>query len=141
VSVGDDLHLAVRQEGHWLVGPDPEGLASDEPPTAAKPDLERCWRRAGASIATTARDLRFAVGDRVRAVSVYDGHISIKGADWRIFYTEPRGSEAPGLERVLQRVLHKSILSKPARHAPSPTCATRGRTAGSSPGLATVGEP
>ncbi len=109
VSVGDDLHLAVRQEGHWLVGPDPEGLASDEPPTAAEPDLERCWRRAGASIATTARDLRFAVGDRVRALSVNDGHISIKGADWRIFYTESRGSDTPRFERVL----HKSILSKP----------------------------
>ena len=65
--------------------------------------MERCWRRAGASIASSAGDLRFAVGSTARNIAIKPGQISVKGKRWRIFYTLPSDGEDPGLATVLAK--------------------------------------
>jgi hypothetical protein len=61
---------------------------------------ERCWRAAGARIATTASDLAFAAAD-APVVAVRADRVSAKGGDWRIFYTLPAGGRDPGLQEVI----------------------------------------
>ena len=95
---GEDVEHMIRQDGHWLVGYNPKGLVA-EAATPAR-EVERCWRRAGAVIATDASDLRFAVRRKIRAIHINPNHVSVKGdAGWRIFYI-PDGAD-PGLSPVL----------------------------------------
>ena len=97
---GDDWHL-IRQDGHWLMAGDPEGVTfDDDAPSPAT--LERCWKRAGANIASSGRDLRFAIDGTAKAIAIKPGLVSVKGesADgvgWRVFYTLPADGEDPGL--------------------------------------------
>ncbi len=91
----------VRQDGRWLLGPGRESLSFDEQgPSPAS--LKRCWRNAGARIATSARDLRFAAGRTAIAAAVSPGKTSIKGDNWRIFYAHGADDEDPGWERVVR---------------------------------------
>ena len=126
VSIDDDratVHVAgeepgrfVREEGHWRVAAEPsEGWTTeDSAPSAAS--LERCWRNAGARIASGPRDLRFAVGTTARNVVFSAGRVSVKGKDWRIFYTLPADGEDPGLGTVLAKpsVVHAVAYVKDA---------------------------
>ena len=99
---GEDPGHFVREEGHWRVGAEPsEGFTTEAAPSAAA--LERCWRRAGASIASDAGDVRFAVGSTARNVKISPGRVSAKGKEWRIFYTLPSDGEDPGLATVLAK--------------------------------------
>ena len=98
---GEDPEEFVREEGHWLVAADSAGITTEEAPSP--PSLERCWRQAGARIAASARDLRFAVGGHARHIAVSPGRVSVKGPDWRVFYTLPADGEDPGLAKVLAK--------------------------------------
>ena len=98
---GRDAGHFVREQGHWLVAPDPETVSLEDAPSAAS--LERCWRRAGAAVARAASDLRFARADEVRGITVAPGRTSVKGDDWRIFYAHAAGDEDPGIGRALAR--------------------------------------
>jgi transposase len=98
---GRDAGHFIHEEGRWLVAPDPETVSLEDAPTAAT--LERCWRRAGTTIARSADDLRFARADAVRGITVAPGRTSVKGDDWRIFYAHAAGDEDPGIGRVLAR--------------------------------------
>ena len=91
---GGSAGAMVRIDGRWLVDSD-----AAKPRTAG--DLGRCWRAAGAKIATRARELRFAVGDRVSDITLATGRVSVKSTRWRIFYTLPKNGEDPGLQEVL----------------------------------------
>jgi len=103
VSVpGEEAGRFVREEGQWRVAAEKsEGFTTEATPSAAS--LERCWRQAGAAIATSARELRFAVGDTASNVAISPGRVSVKATDWRIFYTLPSGGEDPGLATVLAK--------------------------------------
>lgn len=92
---GEDTAHFIREEGRWRVAADGS--------TTTPASLERCWRRAGAAIASNAADLRFAVGSTARNISISTGRISVKGEDWRIFYTLPSDGEDPGLATVLAK--------------------------------------
>ncbi len=61
---------------------------------------ERCWREAGAKIATRPRDLAFAAAD-APTTAVRDDTVSAKGGDWRIFYTFAGSRSDPGLAEVI----------------------------------------
>lgn len=98
---GKDPEDFVREEGHWRVAPDAEGITTEDAPSPAS--LERCWRRAGARIASSAGDVRFAVGGHARHITISPGRVSVKGPDWRIFYTLPSDGEDPGLAKVLAK--------------------------------------
>ena len=84
---GFDAVTLIRQDGRWLV----DGGLSSYSAQAHTPasELERCWRRSGAAIASGAGDLRFARQSTVREASVEFDHVSVKGDDWRIFYALP----------------------------------------------------
>jgi len=84
----------IRIDGRWLLDAEPT-----KAPTPA--DYERCWREAGATIASGPRELRFATHHQARHIAVSDGRISVKGADWRVFYTLPQSGDDPGLGQVL----------------------------------------
>ena len=98
---GEEPVEYLREEGHWLVAPDTGSITTEKAPSAAS--LERCWRRAGAVIASSARELRFAVGDTARHIAISPGRVSVKAKDWRIFYTLPADGEDPGLGTVLAK--------------------------------------
>jgi ketosteroid isomerase-like protein len=96
---GDEAQEFVRRDGHWLIGPDRQSISVSEPPSADA--LAACWKRAGALIARTKRNLRFASVDEVRATKLSPGRASVKGADWRIFYTLQADHIDPGLSAIL----------------------------------------
>ena len=100
---GDEPGEFIREEGRWLVAADEsEGFTTEQDAPSAK-SLERCWRQAGAEIASDADDLRFAVGSTARNVKISAGRVSVKGKDWRVFYTLPTDGEDPGLATVLAK--------------------------------------
>jgi hypothetical protein len=101
----DDSRRMIRQDGHWLMDADEEGISvDDDPPSPGS--LERCWKRAGAQIASSGKDLRFAIHGTVKAVAIKSGLVSVKGVSngvgWRVFYTLPADGVDPGL-RVLRK--------------------------------------
>jgi hypothetical protein len=119
----------VREDGHWLVGPDPEAFGESEPtPSAA--ELERCWRRAGARIASTRADLRFASFDTVTSVSDKPGLVSVKGDDWRIFYTVPEDGEDPGIDAILADPSRASAVAYVKDASDHPRVVARARSCG-----------
>ena len=61
---------------------------------------ERCWRAAGAEIATRASQLAFAAAASP-TIAVRDDTVSAKGDDWRIFYTFADSGTDPGLAEVI----------------------------------------
>jgi hypothetical protein len=61
---------------------------------------ERCWRAAGAKIATKASELAFAAADPPTTV-VRGDTVSAKGGDWRIFYTFAGSARDPGFAEVI----------------------------------------
>jgi hypothetical protein len=60
----------------------------------------RCWRTAGAKIATRASELAFAAADPP-TTSVRADTVSAKGGDWRIFYTFAGSRRDPGFAEVV----------------------------------------
>lgn len=95
VEIADGEPTAmIRVDGRWLLDAD-----YDEPPTPA--EYERCWREAGAAIATRPADLRFAdENDAVNYVTD-NGRVSVKGGNWRIFYTLTANGDDRGLGTIL----------------------------------------
>ena len=89
----------VKVEGSWRIDA-LEGPAQTAAGAARTAAYERCWRAAGARIATTAVDLRFAAAD-MPTVAVRADRVSAKGGDWRIFYTLPPDGRDPGLAEVI----------------------------------------
>ena len=89
----------VKVDGSWRIDSlgEPDQTAASAARTAA---YERCWREAGARIATSAGDLTFA-GAGQPIVAVRGDRVSAKGDDWRIFYTLPPGGRDPGLAEVI----------------------------------------
>lgn len=61
---------------------------------------ERCWKTAGAKIATRASELTFAAADPP-TTAVRADTVSAKGGDWRIFYTFAGSGQDPGLAEVI----------------------------------------
>lgn len=107
----------VREEGRWLGARDPDAFAADE--GASPRELRSCWRRAGARIATSTDDLRFAAGRRATHVAVRSSHVSAKADDWRIFYALPESGD-PGLAAVVarpSRVPAVAYVRDPVAHA------------------------
>ena len=100
VAAGDTRRMR-RQDGHWLVDADDEAIKFEDEDVPSPASLERCWRRAGAQIASSGRDLRFAIRGTVKAVAIKSGLVSVKGtfkgAAWRVFYTLPADGDDPGL--------------------------------------------
>lgn len=60
----------------------------------------RCWRDAGAKIATRASELAFAAA-ATPTTAVHEDTVSAKGDNWRIFYTFAAGGTDPGLAEVI----------------------------------------
>ncbi|HEV2775828.1 MAG TPA: hypothetical protein VGV90_09580 [Solirubrobacteraceae bacterium] len=60
----------------------------------------RCWRAAGAAIATRASHLAFAAA-AAPTIAVRDDTVSAKGDNWRIFYTFAGSDTDPGLAEVI----------------------------------------
>ncbi|HWI08945.1 MAG TPA: hypothetical protein VNT54_15695 [Solirubrobacteraceae bacterium] len=89
----------VKVDGSWRIDSlgSPERTAAGAARTAA---YERCWRAAGARIATSAAQLAFAAAD-MPVVAVRADRVSAKGGDWRIFYTLPPDGRDPGLAEVI----------------------------------------
>lgn len=94
IADGDPTEM-IRVDGRWLIDAD-----YDEPPKPA--EYERCWRAAGAAIATRPADLRFADENDAVHYATGNGRVSVKGADWRIFYTLTVNGEDPGLGTILE---------------------------------------
>lgn len=84
----------IHTDGHWLVD-------ADYGKSFTPAQYARCWRNAGATIAASARELRFADENSARHYAADSGRMSIKGGDWRIFYTLPESGDDPGLSKVL----------------------------------------
>ena len=89
----------VKVDGSWRIDAlrGPQQTAAGAARTVA---YERCWRAAGARIATTAAHLKFAAAD-MPTVAVRGDRVSAKGGDWRIFYTLPPDGRDPGLAEVI----------------------------------------
>ena len=60
----------------------------------------RCWREAGAKIATRASELAFAAA-AAPTTAVREDTVSAKGDNWRIFYTFSADATDPGLAEVI----------------------------------------
>jgi hypothetical protein len=84
----------IHTDGHWLVD-------ADYGKSFTPAQYERCWRDAGATIAASAGELRFADENSARHYAADGGRMSIKGGDWRIFYAFPERGQDPGLGKVL----------------------------------------
>lgn len=103
----DDSRRMIRQDGHWLVDAEAEGITiDDEAPSPAS--LKSCWKRSGAQIASSGRDLRFAIHGTTKAVAIKPGLVSVKGESaegvkWRVFYALPADGVDPGLSGVLRQ--------------------------------------
>ena len=61
---------------------------------------ERCWRAAGARIATRASELAFAAA-AAPTTTVREDTVSAKGGNWRIFYAFADSGSDPGLAKVI----------------------------------------
>jgi hypothetical protein len=92
----------VKVDGSWridaLLTP-ADAAQADNPADAAF--YARCWREAGARIATKPAQLAFAAADRP-VVALRADRVSAKGGDWRIFYTLPPGGKDPGLAQIIR---------------------------------------
>ena len=121
----------IRQDGHWLVGADPGGFGVEEKPSPAS--LERCLKRSGARIASSGRDLRFAIHGTVKTIAIKSALVSVKGqfkgVVWRVFYTLPADGVDPGL----------SVLTKPSKVRAVAYVSTPQRTRGWSRGRGRAG--
>jgi hypothetical protein len=96
---GDGRTTLLRIDGSWRV--DAYGQVNHtSATTTSTAAYERCWRAAGAQIATSAQDLAFAAAD-TPVVAVRKDRVSAKGGDWRIFYTLPSDGRDPGLGEVI----------------------------------------
>jgi hypothetical protein len=119
---GDDSQRLVRQDGHWLIDAEEEGITvDDDAPSPAS--LKHCWKRSGAQIASSRRDLRFAIHGTAQAVAIKPGLVSVKGksaegVQWRAFYTLPADGVDPGLKvfRKPQTVLAVAYIRDAAAH-------------------------
>ena len=89
----------VKTDGNWRVEHLPLSTTIVEAPARAA-FYERCWRAAGARIATRPSQLAFAQADRPET-AVRADTVSAKGGDWRIFYTFAGGGRDPGLAEVI----------------------------------------
>jgi len=90
----------IKTDGSWRIEHLPLSTTIVEEPAARAAFYERCWRAAGAKIATRAADLAFAAAD-APATAVRDDTVSAKGGDWRIFYTFAGSTSDPGLADVI----------------------------------------
>jgi hypothetical protein len=89
----------IKTGGNWRIENLPLSTTIvDEPERAAF--YERCWRAAGAKIATRAAQLAFAAAAQPTTV-VHQDTVSAKGGDWRIFYTFAGSRSDPGLAEVI----------------------------------------
>jgi hypothetical protein len=108
-SVG---RMTLRKvDGSWRIDAllTPAGAArADSPVDAAF--YERCWRAAGAQIATTATDLAFAAAERP-VTALRADRVSAKGGNWRIFYTLPPGGRDPGLARIIRNPKAAAVVA------------------------------
>jgi len=88
----------VKVDGTWRL--DALGTRNEATTSARAAAYERCWRAAGASIATSPQDLAFAAAD-TPVIAVREDRVSAKGGNWRIFYALAPGTRDPGLEEVI----------------------------------------
>lgn len=133
VHLAGDAGPMIRQDGHWLIGAG-EGFTVDDAPSPAA--LERCWKRAGANIASSGRDLRFAVDGTAKAIAIKPGLVSVKGESaggvgWRVFYTLPADGEDPGLDVVLSKPRTVGAVAYVRDAAAHPRVVERMRACGS----------
>ena len=91
----------AKRDGEWRIErlPLSTAIVGEEPGRAAF--YERCWKGAGAKIATRAQDLAFAAADE-STTAVRDDTVSVKGGDWRIFYTFAESGSDPGFAEVIK---------------------------------------
>lgn len=89
----------VKTDAGWRLDDLPLSAAVRGPERAAF--YERCWRAAGARIATRASDLAFAAAAAAPTTVVREDTVSAKGDDWRIFYTFAGTRADPGLPEVI----------------------------------------
>lgn len=92
------IGFAGTAEG-WRLDDLPLSTTARDPALAAF--YERCWRAAGARIATRPEDLAFAAAAGAPETTVREHTVSAKGDDWRIFYTFAGTQEDPGLAEVI----------------------------------------
>ena len=89
----------METDDGWRLDVLPLPTAVRDPARAAF--YERCWRDAGAQIATRPADLVFAAATAAPQMTVREDTVSAKGDDWRIFYTFAATGEDPGLAEVI----------------------------------------
>jgi hypothetical protein len=89
----------IKTGGEWRVDDVPLPTTTEDTGRAAF--YERCWRKAGAKIATRPADLAFAAADPP-TTAVRADTVSVKGGDWRIFYTFAGSGTDPGFAAVLR---------------------------------------
>ncbi len=91
----------IKTDGDWRIERLPLStvIVDEEPGRAAF--FERCWKTAGAKIATRAQDLAFAAADPPTS-AVREDSVSVKGGDWRIFYTFAESGSDPGFAEVIK---------------------------------------
>ena len=89
----------IETDDGWRLENLPLSTAVRDPERAAF--YERCWRRAGARIATRPSDLSFAAADAAPQTTVREDTVSVKGEDWRIFYTFAGTGSDPGVAEVI----------------------------------------
>jgi hypothetical protein len=111
-STGWSPHVKrlVKVDGRWLVDAD-----TIQAKTLSPAEYRRCWKRAGATIATSASDLRFATVSAVRKAALNIGHVSLKGDDWRIFYARTAAVDDPGTanDALVRRQSMAKVLADP----------------------------
>jgi hypothetical protein len=91
----------IKTDDGWRVDDLPLSTTIVEPSGRAE-FYERCWREAGAKIATRASHLAFAAAAAAApTIAVRDDTVSAKGGDWRIFYTFAGSATDPGLAEVI----------------------------------------
>jgi hypothetical protein len=90
----------VKIDGNWRVEDLPLSTTIVEGSAARAAFYERCWRAAGAKIATRATQLAFAQADQPET-TVRADTVSAKGDDWRILYTFAGSAKDPGLAEVI----------------------------------------
>jgi len=90
----------IKTDGNWRIENVPLSTTIVEGAAARAEFYERCWRDAGAKIATRPADLAFAAAD-APTTAVRDDTVSAKGGDWRIFYTFDGSRSDPGLAEVI----------------------------------------
>lgn len=89
----------IKTDGSWRIEDLPLSTAIEAQPGRAA-FYERCWRAAGARIATRASDLAFAAAD-APTTAVQEDRVSARGGDWRIVYTFADSGADPGLAEVI----------------------------------------